>query len=276
MLASLAILMIVLLVVLGALASYQRTFRSEQTRVDVQVGLDETLEFLEQEIGQAGYLGYTPRQLLASVVASPGPQVVPLSSTDSLFAGEKLVVDSGLNAETVVVQAVGAGSITAVFGLSHSAGATAVALGVFPSGVASTTDGDQLRLLGDLNADGTLQWVEYDCDRTQQALVRHLIPVSQTAAATASILLAPLAPNPNGEPCFRFSIFTYAGYTMVTAVRVTLTAAAPTTDPQRQSSTTMTASLVVVPRNVLQALRLLEPPMAQPNLLQPLPSWPGT
>jgi prepilin-type N-terminal cleavage/methylation domain-containing protein len=273
-LAAVAILLVVLMVVLEALAGYQKIFRSQQGRAGVQLGLDGTLESLEQEIGQAGYLGYLPRQLLSSVVASPAAQTVPLSSTAWLFNGEKVLVEPGSNSETVTLQGVGGGTIQAVFTRSHAAGAVVVPVGVFPQGVLTATDGNQLRLVGDINGDGSLWLVEYDCDYTHGILQRTAFAVVQTQPTTVTSLLGGLVPNPDGSPCFRFASISYGGYTLVTAVRVTLTASTLSADQLTGTPASMTASVVIVPRNIVQAARLLQPPLSQPDLLQPTPAWP--
>ncbi len=274
LLAAVAILLVVLVVVLEALADYQKTFRSQQGRAGVQLGLDGALESLQQEIGQAGYLGYLPRQLLSSVVASPSIQTVPLSSTAWLFNGEKILVEPGSNSETVILQAVGSGTVQAIFTRGHAAGSVVVPVGVFPQGVLTSSDGNQLRLVGDINGDGSLWLVEYDCDYTRGILQRTAFAVGQTQPATVTSLLTGLAPNPDGSPCFRFASTSYGGYTLVTAVRVILTASTLSPDQLAGVPSSMTASVVIVPRNIVQALRLLQPPLSQPDLLQPAPAWP--
>jgi len=149
-------LLVVLATVLTVLAKYEQVYQGQQVQASVELELNSALELLSQEIGQAGYLGFAPRTLQSAVIFSPPPQAVPVSSTDSFFVGEKLMVDTGPTQEQVTVSSVGSGSFTGIFTQSHVLGAPVTALGVFGTGVLSTASGNDLQLFGDINADGSL------------------------------------------------------------------------------------------------------------------------
>ncbi len=266
-----AILMVVLGTVLSVLSRYQQAYVGQQEQASVQVGVDSALELMSQEIAQAGAVGFAPRTLGAAIVASTLAQSAPISSTDSLFVGEKLLVDSGAAQELVAVEAVGQGSFTGIFTQNHAAGAPVTALGVFGSGVLTTTAGNTLDLYGDINADGTLVFVEYDCNTATGDLTRSVTPIGSTTQTAAQPLLTGLAANPAGTPCFQFQTVPFGGTTYVTSVKVTLTSQSAQVNPQTGEPATMTASLVIAPRNVLRALSFAEMTPPRTALLEPTP-----
>lgn len=271
LLIGMAILLVVLATVLTVLARYEQVYQAQQVEAGVELSLNSALELLSQEIGQAGYLGFTPRTLQASVVASPTAQTVPVSSSDSLFAGEKLLVDTGVARELVTVASVGPGTFTATFAASHASGASVTALGVFGTGVLSSADGNVLQLFGDINADGSLVFVQYTCNLSAGALTRSVSSISASGQNSAQPLLSGLVANPNGEPCFRFDTTQYLGTTYVTAVNVTLSNQGVQVNPQTGKPPVMTATLTVVPRNELRALAFAEMTPPETNLLEPTP-----
>lgn len=74
---------------------------------------------------------YVNTQITQAIVA-PGPQTVSIASTDMLYPGARVVVDTGLiTQEEITVTDVGIGTITAVFANTHSINA-AVLGGTFP------------------------------------------------------------------------------------------------------------------------------------------------
>lgn len=271
-LVSMAILIIVLTTILSVLASYQKTYQAEQLKSGVELGLNSALELLSQEIGQAGYLGFTPRTLQSAVIGGPVAQTVPISTVDSLFAGEKLVVDTGLASEELItVLGVGTNNVNAIFQQSHSSGAAVTALGVFSTGILSTASGNTLQLYGDVNADGSLVFVQYTCNFNAGALTRSVTPIAAGAQNTSQPLLTGLVANANGSPCFQFATTSYLGSTYVTSVKVTLTGQAFLKSLQQQQASTMTAALTIAPRNVVRALTLAQMIPPKTDLLEPTP-----
>ncbi|HVB34722.1 MAG TPA: prepilin-type N-terminal cleavage/methylation domain-containing protein [Patescibacteria group bacterium] len=271
LLVGMAILLVVLATVLSVLAKYEQIYQGQQVEAGVELGLNSALELLSQEIGQAGYLGFAPRTLQSAVIGSSMAQTVPISSTDSLFAGEKLLVDAGVAQELVTVVSVGSGTITGIFAGSHASGAFVTALGVFSTGVLSTANGNTLQLFGDINADGSLVFVQYTCNLSAGALTRTVSSISASAQNPAQPLLTGLVANPGGTPCFEFNSTNYLGTTYVTGVKVTLSNQGAMANPQTGQPPVMTASLAIVPRNVLRALAFAQMTPPETNLLEPAP-----
>src|SRR5205823_717644 len=79
-------------------------------------------------------------------------------------------IDTGEKEETVTLTLVdtSAKTITAIFATDHAAGAPIAARGGFSGGVVPTggngSTGNVLKIFGDINADGKMQYVEYKCD----------------------------------------------------------------------------------------------------------------
>jgi prepilin-type N-terminal cleavage/methylation domain-containing protein len=266
------ILLVVLATVLSVLARYQQIYQSEQVKAGVEMGLNSALDLLGQEIGQAGSVGFAPRTLQAAVIGGSTAQAVSVSSTDSLFTGEKLLLDRGLaSQELVTVTSVGQGSFTAVFRQSHSAGAAVSALGVFGTGILSSSSGSSLDLFGDVNADGTLVYVQYTCNLAAGVLTRSVTPISAAAQNPAQPLLTGLTANPGGTPCFQYATTNFLGSTYVTAVKVTLTNEGAMTDMQTGQQPEMTAVLTIAPRNVQRALAFAQMIPSKTDLLEPTP-----
>ena len=254
---------VVLLVVSGAafnaLDYYIRTYSSNQLRAGVQMGAGGALELMAQEIGQAGLLNFTG-VLSEPVTASPTVTTVSLSSVESIFVGETLTIDNGDNQETVAVTALNASQITAIFKKTHAKDAPVNAMGVFPEGILGSSTGTELRLFGDINADGSLVYVKYTCDMTKGQLLRSVTTITpSTATATAAVpLVSNLVANPGGTPCFQYAPqITVKGFTFITYVAVTITVKTATRDLQTNKFVTMTRPVLnVSPRNIISGLNL--------------------
>ena len=269
---SIAILIVLSGAALSGLLAYQKIYRSLDLKTDVLAGVRGASELMSQEIGQAGLLNYLGTTLAAPVAASQSPQGATLHSTAGIFVGEKLLVDAGAAQETITVTEVSSTTVTGVFQNSHDAGVPVNAVGVFPEGVLSSSSASQLQLLGDVNGDGSLVYVQYDCDTTAGTLSRSITPITADSANPPQILLTGLLVNANGAPCFQYRTATAAGYTFVTNVGMTVTIQTRRVDPQ-------TGQFVIVanafdhfaPRNVWAGLE-----MAQAGIYGPLqPTPPG-
>ena len=124
---------------------------------------------------------------------------VNVSSTTGIWAdlryGLKLTVLDGDSTETVTVQTIpGTGQITACFSRSHTQPKKMMALGGFAEGIiapsttysiAATTgtyvngsDKNHLKLMGDINGDGNMVYVEYTCDLATGRLFRNVMPIT--------------------------------------------------------------------------------------------------
>jgi hypothetical protein len=221
-----------------------------------------------------------------------------------MFIGEQLLVDDGTNPEVVTVTAAAPPTYTAVFLTAHPANAALYSLGAFASGIvppdgasaACTTAGytaftngstcSKLKLYGDLNNDGNIWYVEYNCAAGTQAAPGFLYrnPMLYTTAAAAKpandatrILLSNILTNPNDPSNNAVSCFNYQtkadplGNTYVVDVAVTLTVQTQNLDPQTHQFQTETKALLnVSPRNVFNAYILST--LGSNTRVQPMPA----
>lgn len=281
---SMAVLLIVAGAVFSGLIYYQKVYASEQLKADLHASFRGPVELLTQEIGQAGSLGNFPaRTLGAAVVGSGTAQTVALSiaagsPTAGIFVGELLLVDLGHNQEMVAVTAVSATSVSGIFQSNHLIGVPVVAVGIFPQGVLSSSTATSLQMFGDINADGTLVYVQYDCNAGTPAapgtLSRSITPITAAAKDPSQVLVANLVANPGNTPCFQFTTAANAGYTFVTSIGVTLSIQTAETDPETGQYVTLTKSFLnLAPRNIADglAVSLSVPQTGTAVRLQPTP-----
>jgi prepilin-type N-terminal cleavage/methylation domain-containing protein len=288
MMVSVAILLIIAGAAFSVLGQSQRVYGSQQLQVDMHAGLRGVFELMAQEIGQAGSLTPTPQTLTAAVAKSTSSQIVTLSSVANIFVGELLTVDTGANQEVVQVTTLpGSNQVAGIFLQNHSAGAPVLAQGVFPNGVLTTTAGDSLQLFGDINADGTLAYVEYDCNpgtATAPGTLTRSFTVLAPGVTTQNppqVLLNTLISNPNGTSCFTPSMGASGAvtsgncsvasntFTCVTDMQVVLTVQTSEKDPQTGAFMAMTKSFLnISSRDVLAAYNIATSSNPPPNLLQ--------
>ena len=276
---SLTVLVLIAGASLSALTYAQRIHATQQMTADMHAGLRGTFELFTQEIGQAGALNFTPRTLSAAVTSNSTAQTVALSSVTGIFVGEKLTVGSGGTQEIVQVTAVTSTQITAIFSQSHASGAPVSAFGVFPQGILSSSTATSLKLFGDINADGTLTYVQYDCDTAGGTLTRSITTIAPgvTTQNASQSLLNNLVANPGGAPCFQYaspvSVTVNSNtYTFIPSVAVSLSIQTSKLDPQTGAYVTLTKSFSnLASRSVLAGLVLAQASPAVTNRLQSTP-----
>jgi type II secretory pathway pseudopilin PulG len=278
LLASISILIVIAGAAFEALRYYQATYQRTELTADMHDTTRSAIDLMAQEIGQAGLLSSSSNQLTtlgAAVTSGSAAQSVPLASTAGIFVGEKLLVDVGPKQELVAVTAVNSSSVTGIFANSHSNGAVVNAVGVFPQGVLSTSTANQLQLVGDINGDGTLVYVEYNCNNQSPGpgtLTRSITLITAASKNASSILVDKVMPNPGGTACFQYHSTTVGGFTFVPQVGVTLTVQSSSLDPfTRQYLTVTKQALDLVPRNVQMGLNLANASTPVTGRLQPTP-----
>lgn len=280
MLISLTVLILVAGTALSALAYAQKLFGSQQMQAEIHAGLRGTFELMTQEIGQAGALNLTPQTLTAAVTGSSTAQTVAISSSANIFVGERLSVDTGSAQELVQVTAIPSGTqISGIFRNSHTSGAAIFAQGVFPQGVLSASSATSLKMVGDINADGTVVYLQYDCDTTAGTLTRSVTTLAPgvTTRNTAQTLITNLVANPGGTPCFQYGTpvavtVSSTTYTFIPSVAVALSLRTSRRDPQTGAFITMTKSFAnLSSRNILAGLAMAQASPAVTNRLQPTP-----
>ena len=213
LMASVAILMVIMAAIFSVISYYQKTYGTTALKADMYENVRGVIELMAQEIGQAGLVSLPPSSptLSAAVIASGTAQNVNVSSTTSMFVGEKLLVGTGTSEELVSVTALNtaANQMTGVFTKAHASGAPVNVLGVFHNGVMASSTGTELRLFGDINADGSLLYVHYNCDTstTPGTLTRSVTTVTPSVSSSSAgqTLLSTLIANPGGTPCFQYT-----------------------------------------------------------------------
>ena len=283
-LVALVVLLAVSAIVMAGMMQLMKTQGTIANRTEMHTSVRSATELLQQEIGQAGLVslpvdpvtGLTiPLSMTTAVVPLvpdvPWTQQVSLSSVANIFNGEQLVVDTGINQETVTVTCGVAciNPISATFNYAHTAGVPVMVQGAFATGIVppGTICGGVpcgstptvLKLYGDINGDGNMRYVEYTCDPTNNlglgpVLLRNEMPYDAVLKATldpSKVLLSNLLTNPpdqNGNPV---PCFTYQTQTVLTNT------ALDTFDPQTHQFQKETKALLnVSPRNVFNAWEL--------------------
>jgi hypothetical protein len=116
-----------------------------------------------------------------------------------------------------------------------------------------------LQLFGDVNGDGSLQYVEYNCNSTAGTLTRSITTITTgvTNKNAAQTLLNNVVANPSGTACFQFTTQTVGSYTFVTSVATTLTVQTSQKDPETGQYAQMTKSFLnLASRSVLAGVTL--------------------
>jgi prepilin-type N-terminal cleavage/methylation domain-containing protein len=265
--AAMSILLIVSGTVVSAMLQMTKVEGSVTNQTEMHSSVRNATELLAQEVGQAGRVSVPqPITLAGNVLAPAGaaaPATVAVSSATSLFVGEKIVVDTGGNRETVTLTAVnpGANTITAAFNLAHATTVPVLVAGSFVSGIvppsfASGSTATKLKLYGDINGDGILRYVEYTCDAATGNFYRNVVPLTAGAKPPldpSMILINNILPNPGGTPCFSYQekVVQNSPINAVVNVGITLTVQTQYPDPQSHQFVKESKALLnVAPRNI--------------------------
>jgi prepilin-type N-terminal cleavage/methylation domain-containing protein len=281
---STSILLVVSGIVVGATMDLTRLSTTMTNRSDMHSGVRNATALLQQEVGQAGRISLAAPSSLSAAVGI-GVATVAVSSTASIFVGERLVVGTGSTAETVTLTAVdtAANQITANFMLPHVAGTRLATTGGFSAGVIPTTmangsTGNVLKILGDINGDGNMVYVEYTCDLAGGRLLRNVMPFDAAVKPMPTVEqilldnLLPNPPNPGGgvPPCFIYQQQTFAGTTYVIGVAIMTTVRTQQRDAITNDFQRVTKALLnVSPRNVVNVWQLAS--LHYLNRVQPVP-----
>jgi prepilin-type N-terminal cleavage/methylation domain-containing protein len=275
-LVELLVSMAVLLVVSGIVVNgtMDLTFLGQKmtNRSDMHSSVRNATALLQQEVGQAGRITL-PGQVTLLGATGIGVFTVAVNSTAGIFVGEQLIVDIGTNEESITLTAVdtNANTITANFMVAHAPNTRVDVAGGFWAGVIPTTmtngsTGTVLKIVGDVNGDGRMVYIEYTCDMANGLLYRNVMPYNQAlpkpAVTVEQILLSnllPNPPNPNGNvpPCFTYQERTFAGRTYVIGVAIMTTVRSQVRDRNTNDFQRVTKALLnVAPRNVINVWQL--------------------
>jgi prepilin-type N-terminal cleavage/methylation domain-containing protein len=281
---SMTVLLVVSGIVVNGTMDMQFLGRKMTNRSDMHAGVRNATALLQQEVGQAGRVSL-PGPVTLEEATGVGTFNVRVSSTAGMFVGERLLIDSGVNEETVTVTALDtdANIITAEFATAHDAGVRVDVTGGFSAGIIPTnmpngsTD-SVLKIVGDVNGDGRMVYVEYQCDLASGRLYRNVMSydaAAKPALTVEQVLLTnllPNPPNPDGTvpPCFIYQQRTFSGTTYVIGVAIMTTVRSQDRDRNTKDFQRVTKALLnVAPRNVINVWQLAS--LNYRNRVQPLP-----
>lgn len=290
---SVAVLMLISGLMLQGVSDMTRMNDDQSNRSEMHAGIRNATALLQQEVGQAGRMSFPADVTLAANVNGPGTLWATVTpGTTNMWAkidddrrGTKLVIGSGDAQEVVEVLGVNAATnqFQAEFANAHQAGARVAPAAGFGQGIIPTTmtDGSTdsiLKILGDVNGDGSLVYVEYTCDWNEGRLYRNMMPyttASKPAVTVEQVLLDNLLPNPPDPdgvvpPCFTYQQETIAGNTYVINVAIMTTVRTQDRHPVTGEFQVVTKALLnVAPRNVFHSWQIVS--LGFSERIQPLP-----
>ena len=259
---------------------------------EMHAGIRNATALLQQEVGQAGRLAFPAPVTVAAPIPLGDQWVTVTPSVTSMFVGEKLEIlgrnASGDVEEIVTVTQVdtASNSIRAVFATSYFAGVRIMPAGGFAEGVIPTTKANgstsaKLKIVGDINGDGSIMYVEYTCDWVAGRLYRNMMPYNTQPAdkpplSLEQVLLDNLLPNPPdpggiARPCFTYDQRTIYGNTYVINVAIMTTVRTDERDQTTGQFQTVTKALLnVAPRNVFNVWQIAS--LNYRSRIEPLPA----
>jgi hypothetical protein len=265
--------------------------RKQSNLSEMHAGIRNATALLQQEVGQAGRLAFpAPVTVAAPIPLGDQWVTVTTSSAPSMFVNEKLEIlgsnASGDVEEIVTVTEINGNSFRAVFATSYFAGARVMPAGGFAEGVIPTTrvngsTDSKLKIVGDINGDGTIMYVEYTCDWNSFRLYRNMMPYDTKPAdkpplSVEHVLLDNLdwnPPDPGGidpRPCFTYDQRTIYGNTYVINVAIMTTVRTDERDQTTGRFQKVTKALLnVAPRNVFNVWQVAS--LNYRSRIEPLP-----
>jgi prepilin-type N-terminal cleavage/methylation domain-containing protein len=295
MMVALAVLLIVTGIVMSGMMQMLNSQALIANRTEMHTSVRSATELLQQEIGQAGKVSLGDPNASETLHAAVAAGTLVSFSVDTssgatpiVYPGEQLTFDLGNNQETVKVTGTSS-SPSGTFTLPHAAGTPVFSLGAFSTGIippaaapASYTNGSTdtvLKMYGDINSDGNMEYIEYTCapgtptapgtlSRNSMSITAATKPaIDNTMILLNNILTNPVDPSNNAVPCFSYQTQQLGTGYVVTNVAVTLTAQTQVRDPQTGQFQPETKALLnVSPRNVFEVwdtARLTDPTRAQ-------------
>jgi prepilin-type N-terminal cleavage/methylation domain-containing protein len=257
---------------------------------EMHAGIRNATALLQQEVGQAGRVAVPAPVTVAAAIVLGDQWVVVAPSVTSMFVGEKLEVigrNAGGDIEEIITVTVvdpGNSRIRAVFSNAYLAGARIMPAGGFAEGIIPTTKANgstatTLKIVGDINSDGTIVYVEYTCDWNAGRLYRNMMPYTAAVKpplAVEQVLLDNLLPNPPdpggiARPCFTYEQRTINGNTYVINVAIMTTVRTDERDKTTGQFQTVTKALLnVAPRNVFNVWQVAS--LNYRDRIEPLPA----
>ena len=273
------VLMVVSGAVLRGVMDMSNLHNTMMNRTDLHAGVRNATQLLSQEVGQAGRVAL-PAAVTLALPTAANATLITVSSALDMFVGERLLIDTGDNSETVTVTAIAANVLTTTAtGVPHNAGVPVTVTGGFAAGVVpgTTANGStatRLKIFGDINGNGSMVYVEYWCDTANGRLYRNSMPFTAGAKPAYSVdmvLIDNILANPGGTPCFTYQTQTADGITFVVDVAITLTVRTQNRDTNTNDFQTESKALLnVSPRNVFNVWQMAG--LGNTNRVQPTPA----
>ena len=258
----------------------------QSNRSEMHAGIRNATALLQQEVGQAGRLAFPANVTVPAAIPLGDQWVVVSPAVTNMYIGEKLVIVKGALEEIVTVVAINtvSNSFRATFVQAYTPGAQVMPAGGFAEGVIPTTrtngsTATVLKILGDVNSDGSLVYVEYTCDWTAGRLYRNMMAYdagAKPALTVEQVLLDNLLPNPPdpggiARPCFTYEQRTFNGTTYVINVAIMTTVRTDERDKTTGQFQTVTKALLnVAPRNVYHVWQVAS--LNYRERIEPLPA----
>lgn len=280
-----AIMMVISGLMLQGVVDMTRANQDQSNRSEMHAGIRNATALLQQEVGQAGRVAFPDAVTLSGAVA-PGSTWVGVNSTASMFVGMRLVVGQGNTEEIVTLTGLNTGSnqIQADFSEPHAADSRVMPAGGFgagivPPGMPNGSTASVLKIVGDVNGDGNIVYVEYICDWVGGQLFRNMMPfdaATKPAVTVEQILMDNLLPNPPDPdgtvpPCFNYQQQFISPQWYVINVAIMTTVRTQDRHPITGEFMVVTKALLnVAPRNVFHSWQMAS--LGFGNRIQPLPA----
>ena len=247
-------------------------------RTDMHSGVRNATQLLSQEVGQAGRIAL-PAAVTLTAQTVVGATLATVSSATDMFVGERLLLDTGDNSETVTITGIAANVLTTTAMESpHAPGVPISVTGGFAAGVVPAggngSTATKLKIFGDIDGNGRMVYVEYWCDIASGRLYRNSMPFTAGAKQPYTVdmvLIDNILANPGGTPCFTYQTQSAGGVNYVIDVAITLTVRTQNRDANtRDFQTESKALLNVSPRNVFNVWQMAG--LGNTNRVQPMPA----
>jgi prepilin-type N-terminal cleavage/methylation domain-containing protein len=226
MMISILILVPVMGAAVGLFSAGASQHSSEQSSVAVNQDARSAIELMKSEIAQAGSHGDANTTTTSNITANSAPQAFSVASAAGFETGDWVDIDTGASLESVKLTAVTGTTLSGIFKTNHASGATVrlfaqpFTTGMLPpAGLAANSSANvtTLRFFGNINSDGTLQYVEYTYDNANNRIVRAITPITQANENNPVPVVQNVKPN-----SVQFTLFTDS-QGIVTSVYIAMT-----------------------------------------------------
>jgi Tfp pilus assembly protein PilW len=251
---------------------------TEQSAIEMNQDARSGLEIMTMELAQAGShdsSGVLSTSSSAAIAASASAQNVSVASTTGFTIGDYVTVDNGTSQESVQIASIGSGTIRGVFRTAHAAG-TPIRLfalpymkGVIPpAGLGSNSSATvtTIRFFGDINGDGTLNYVEYAYDSTAAQITRSMTPITAGALNSALPIISKIKAN-----SAQFVLYT-DGQGIITSATIKLTVQDTVTTVSKKQETVLSTRVSIPSTTAASALFAQNQTSGGVNKLPPIPT----